>query len=463
MASDFISFALRVKGRPALIVGGGRMASRRAVILLKAGAHVRVVTTEVGDGMRVLVRQQAAALERRAFADADIDGCDLVVAATNSPDLNAHVAGLCRAAGIWVNDVSSSKNSSLIFPSLIDRDPIQVSVVTSGAAPTLARMLKSHLKNCIPSGYRELAVLAERYHGRVLKRFTSVEERRLYWRRTIGGRACELALSGSMDGAEREMERLLGEGVDPGAEAGEVYLVGAGPGDPDLLTFKALRLMQKADVVLYDRLVSQPIMDLLPDEAEKIYAGKERSMHAIPQNDINQLLVDRARRGENVLRLKGGDPFIFGRGGEEIEFLASERIPFQIVPGITAASGCASYAGIPLTHRDYAQACVFAAGYLKDGTLSLDWDALARPRQTLIFYMGLQGTEQICAELIAHGLPARTPAALIMHGTRSGQKVLEGDLGNLAALIKENDVKPPTLVIVGEVVRLREKLRWFNK
>lgn len=461
MASDFLGFALKLKGRSALVVGGGRMASRRATALSEAGAGIKVIGIAVGDSIRLLARRQAVIIEQRAFASNDIEGCDIVVAATDDLELNRHIADLCDARGIWVNNVSDAGSSSLIFPSLIDRDPIQVSVMTGGAAPTLARMLKSHLANCIPPGYRELARLAERYRDRVRERFASEAERRRYWKCTIGGRACEFALTGDTGRAVREMERLLETGTDLRAEVGEVYLVGAGPGDPDLLTFKALRLMQKADVVVYDRLVSQPIMALLPGGAEKIYAGKERSKHAIPQNNINQLLADSARAGKNVLRLKGGDPFIFGRGGEEIEFLTAARIPFQIVPGITAASGCSSYAGIPLTHRDYAQACVFVAGYLKDGTVSLDWDALARPHQTLIFYMGLQGTEQICSELVAHGLPASTPAALIMRGTLPEQKVLVGDLSNLVRLIEDNDIQPPTLVIVGEVVKLREKLQWF--
>lgn len=246
------------------------------------------------------------------------------------------------------------------------------------------------------------------------------------------------------------------------ADAGKVYLVGAGPGDPDLLTLRAYRLLQQADVVLYDNLVSPAIRALLPAATPLIHVGKARDRHTMPQQEINRLLVRLAREGKRVLRLKGGDPFVFGRGGEEIETLASEGIAFEVVPGITAALGVASYAGIPLTHRDHAQACVFVAGHLKDGSMDLDWPALVRPRQTVVVYMGLVGLPLLCSSLVAHGLPPDHPAAIVQHGTTPTQRVVTGTLANLADRAAAAVLQPPTLVIVGTVVRLRERLDWFE-
>jgi uroporphyrin-III C-methyltransferase/precorrin-2 dehydrogenase/sirohydrochlorin ferrochelatase len=244
--------------------------------------------------------------------------------------------------------------------------------------------------------------------------------------------------------------------------AGEVYLVGAGPGDPDLLTLRALRLMQKADVVVYDNLVSKPILEMTRRDATRIYAGKKRADHAMPQEEINELLIRLAKEGKRVLRLKGGDPFIFGRGGEEIETLAEHGILFQVVPGITAASGVSAYAGIPLTHRDHAQSCIFVTGHLKDGSMNLDWDALARPKQTIVVYMGLHGLATLCTELVAHGLPSNTPAAIVQQGTTQNQRVITGTLATLTAIVQRENLHAPTLIIVGGVVTLREKLAWFN-
>ena len=243
---------------------------------------------------------------------------------------------------------------------------------------------------------------------------------------------------------------------------GTVYLVGAGPGDPELLTVRAAALLPLADVVVYDHLVAPSILALARDGAELIYAGKQRGNHALPQQDLNLLLVRLARAGKVVLRLKGGDPYTFGRGGEEVAALAEHGVPFEVVPGVTAAAGVAAYAGIPLTHRDYAQACVFVTGHLQDGSMGLDWPALARPRQTVVVYMGLLGLPTLCRELIHHGLPADWPAAIVMQGTTARQRTIEGTLATLPGLAAAAELKAPTLIIIGEVVKLRRQLSWFE-
>jgi len=289
----------------------------------------------------------------------------------------------------------------------------------------------------------------------------NVDARRRFWESVLDGQVAELVFSGRMEAARERLQQQLGE-FDVAGVKGEVYLVGAGPGDPDLITFKALRLMQKADVVIYDRLVSEPILDMVRRDAEKIYAGKARANHAIPQENINQMLVRLAREGKRVLRLKGGDPFIFGRGGEELAELVDENIEFQVVPGITAASGCASYAGIPLTHRDYSQACIFVTGHRRSGAEDLNWDMLSHANQTVIFYMGLENVERICSSMKAHGRAADTPAALVEKGTTPAQRVFIGNLDSLPGIIADNEVHAPTLVLVGEVVKLHNRLGWYK-
>ena len=461
---DYLPFFLKLKGRRALVVGAGEVAARKARRLLEGGMCVTVVAAAVSRPMSEAANAARAPascrVERRPFAPADLDGQELVVAATDDAGVNRRIAAACRAAGVPVNVADEPDLGDVIFPSLINRAPIYVAVSTAGVSPLLARLLKSYLSGCIPAAYGRLAALAARYRPRVKQRFAAPRERRRFWDKVLRGRVADQLFAGRYDQAEAELQALLRAG--DAAAVGEIYLVGSGPGDPDLLTVKALRLMQQADVVLYDRLVSDSILKLLRDDVDKIYAGKERARHAMPQERINELLVRFASQGKKVLRLKGGDPFVFGRGGEEIETLMERGVPFQVVPGITAALGCAAYAGIPLTHRDHAHACIFATGHLKDGSVGLDWEMLARPSQTLVFYMGFVGLEQICAQLTRHGLAAHTPAALVTRGTLPDQRVLLGDLSNLPTLTQTREVAAPTLLIVGEVVRLHDKLQWYG-
>ena len=456
---DFLPLFHKLQGRVVLVVGGGEVALRKARLLGDAGAQLRVVAPEIRGELRELAG--AEGVFQRGYEPADLQGVALVIAATDDEPLNARISAEAQALGIPVNVVDAPALCSVIFPAIVDRSPLVTATISGGDAPVLARLIRAKIETWIPATYGQLAGLAKKFRERVKQLFPDVQQRRVFWEDVFQGQIAESVFAGKLGEGERLLEAKVA-GAAPRA-LGEVYLVGAGPGDPDLLTFRALRLMQQADVVLYDRLVAPAIIELCRRDAERIYVGKRRSEHAVPQEEINQLLVDLAKQGKRVLRLKGGDPFIFGRGGEEIEQLAAEGIQFQVVPGITAASGCAAYAGIPLTHRDHAQSVRFVTGHLKDGSTDLPWTDLVAPGQTLVFYMGLVGLPSICQELIAHGRAADTPAALVQQGTTQNQRVFTGTLANLPQLVAEHEVHAPTLVIVGEVVQLREKLAWFDK
>ncbi|WP_263263808.1 siroheme synthase CysG [Pseudomonas sp. RIT-PI-S] len=447
-------------GRDVLVVGGGEIALRKSRLLADAGARLRVVAPVVDSQLIALAQGCGGEIAERGYESRDLDGCVLAIAATDDTPLNARVSADAQQRCVPVNVVDAPALCTVIFPAIVDRSPLVVAVSSGGDAPVLARLIRARLEAWIPSAYGELAKLAAGFRDRVKQRYPNVNQRRAFWEEVFQGPIAERQLAGrSSEAASMLAERV--EGAPPHAP-GEVYLVGAGPGDPDLLTFKALRLMQQADVVLYDRLVAPAILELCRRDAERIYVGKRRADHALPQDQINRQLVDLARQGKRVVRLKGGDPFIFGRGGEEIEELAAHGIPFQVVPGITAASGCAAYAGIPLTHRDYAQSVRFVTGHLKDGSSDLPWSDLVAPAQTVVFYMGLVGLPIICEGMIRHGRAPDTPAALVQQGTTSHQRVFTGTLANLPELVARHEVHAPTLIIVGEVVRLRDKLAWFE-
>ncbi len=458
---DLLPIFLDVKQKPCVVVGGGEVAGRKVNLLLRAGAKICVIAPSLGPTLSELKQQGRIEHERREYTPQDLDTACLAIAATDDAEINRQLSAQAQLRRIPVNVVDQPALSSFIMPSIIDRSPVIAAVSTGGASPVLARLIRARLESLIPAGYGRLAELASRFRDRVKVHFSNPADRRRFWEEIMQGGVAERVFSGHLDEADRLMETALTR-KKPSGEIGEVYLIGGGPGDPDLLTFRALRLMQCADVVVYDRLVAEPILDLVRRDAERIYVGKENSHHVMRQEDINKTLVQLAKQGKRVVRLKGGDPFIFGRGGEEIDTLAEEGIPFQVVPGITAASGCASYAGIPITHRDYAHAAVFVTGHLKDGSLDLNWEMLAQPQQTVVFYMGLVGLPVICRELLAHGIPHDMPAALVQQGTTPWQRVYTGTVSTLPAVAEKEKPKPPTLIIVGEVVKLRDKLNWYH-
>jgi len=450
-----------VKQQLCIVVGGGEIATRKVALLLRAQARVRVVAPELCASLASMLSNGKIEHIARSYQDSDLDEAVLVIGATDNLEVNRQVAEAARQRKIPVNVVDNPSDGNFIMPSIIDRSPVVAAVSTGGASPVLARLIRTRLESLIPAGYGRLAELAAKFRGKVKQAIGDPNDRRRFWDCILQGGVAERVFSGHMHEAELMMEKEL-QKASSLAGMGEVYLVGAGPGDPDLLTFRALRLMQQADVVVYDRLVAKPILDMTRRDAERVYVGKERDNHAMRQEEINQLLADLAKQGRRVLRLKGGDPFIFGRGGEEIDTLAEQGVPFQVVPGVTAAAGCASYAGIPLTHRDYAQSVTFVTGHLKDNTMNLNWQQLAQPAQTVVFYMGLKGLPVISRELQAHGLPATTPAALVQQGTTHKQRVFTSTIADLPALAEREQPKPPTLIIVGPVVQLHEKLAWFN-
>ena len=453
---------LNLRGWPCLVVGAGQVGAGKAELLAAAGGRVRVVAPEACASAEDLARNGLVEIRRGRFEESDLEGARLVIAATDDRDLNRWIVELAEARGVLANSASDARSGHFSMPAIVDRSPVLAAVATGGDSPSLARYVRARLETLIPRSFGRLAELARDARPEVNARLPRISDRRAFWDRVFEGPIAEMAFAGRMEEARAALAAALEAEDGERDPTGEVYLVGAGPGDPDLLTFRAMRLMQQADVVVHDRLVSPGVLALVRRDAEKIYAGKRRDEHAIRQPDINRLLVRLAREGRRVLRLKGGDPFVFGRGGEEIATLADERIPFQVVPGVTAAAGCAAYAGIPLTHRDHAHACTFVTGNLKNGRAALDWPAVARPGQTIVVYMGLVGLREICEGLAEHGLDPATPAALVEQGTTERQRVIEGTLATLADRVDGAGVEPPTLVIVGDVVRLRAKLDWFR-
>ncbi len=452
---------INITNRPCVVIGGGEVASRKVAVLLKANAAVTLISPAICHELQALADAQRIQYTQASYAAAQLQGACLVIAATDDMAVNKAVSHDAKALNIPVNVVDAPDLCTFTMGSIIERSPVVIAVSSEGNAPVLARYIRTKIETMLPAGYGRIAAIAGEFREQVKAKFATTQARRRFWEGVLQGPIVERVISGQEQAARDLLRDVLNETNDTACK-GEVFLVGGGPGDPDLLTFRALRLMQQCDVCVYDKLVSPEVMELVRRDAELIYVGKARDQHTLPQEEINELLAKLALQGKRVLRLKGGDPFIFGRGGEEIETLMEHGVPFQVVPGITAANGVSSYAGIPLTHRDYAQACLFITGHLKDGTLDLDWVAMSRPRQTVVVYMGLVGLAEICQQLIAHGVSPDMPAAVIQQGTTQRQRVVAATLKDLAEKVGGAEMKPPCLTIIGEVVQLREKLNWFN-
>ncbi len=450
-----------IKNRHCVVIGGGDVATRKVTMLLKADADITLYAPKICHELQDFVTSKKIKYVKASFEQSQLGGACMVIAATNDGAINEAVSLAAKAQNIPVNVVDAPDLCTFTMGSIIDRSPVVIAVSSEGNAPVLARYIRTKIETMLPAGYGRIAAIAGEFREQVKAKFATTQERRRFWESMLQSPMVERVLSGQEELARKLLKDTL-QDENVVANKGEVFLVGGGPGDPDLLTFRALRLMQQCDVCVYDKLVSPEVMELVRRDAELIYVGKSRDQHTMPQEEINELLAKLALQGKRVLRLKGGDPFIFGRGGEEIETLMEHGVPFQVVPGITAANGVSSYAGIPLTHRDYAQACLFITGHLKDGSLDLDWVAMSRPRQTVVVYMGLVGLKEICQQLISHGVPSTMPVAVVQQGTTRRQRVVTATLADLAEKVEAAVMKPPCLTIIGEVVKLRDKLNWFN-
>jgi len=459
---NYFPVFFNLAGQRVLVVGGGEVALRKVSLLERTGALITLVAPDIVPELRERASRAGLELMCREFLPADLDGARLVIVATARRATNRWIAKLCEARAIPVNVVDDREASRFIVPAIIDRDPVLVAISTGGTSPVLARRLRERLEALIPQRFGELAVWLRTLRQGAMERLRDSAERRRFFETLIDGAAARRFIAGDRRGAERAAQQLLGTTSSGAPAVGDVTLVGAGPGDPELLTLKALRALQDADVILHDRLVSSGVLELARRDATRICVGKSAGAASTAQREINDALIEHARAGRRVVRLKGGDPFIFGRGGEELEALARAGIPFSVVPGITAAAGCAAYAGIPLTHRDHAHSVSFVTGHADKNGAEPDWAALAGASHTAVFYMGVARLEHIISRLLAHGAPATRPAAVIAHGTTLEQRVITATLGTLKEACAEARLESPALLVVGDVVGLQPALAWFN-
>lgn len=484
----------KLDNRKVLIVGGGDVALRKADLLSRAGAAITIVAPSICDELHALLSDEKHTLIYENYNKKYMQGARVIIAGTDDEALNHQIHADATALNIPVNVVDTPHLCDFIFPAIVDRNPIVIGISSNGKAPVLARLLRARLETLIPQGYGKLAKLAGEFRSEVKNKIPTLTGRRQFWERAFEGKVSELIFAGNETEATAQLQKDLAEtakkianqhsddtevatnsaanldnqdtdsdisnkGENP---VGEVYIVGAGPGDPELLTFKALRLMQQADIVFYDALVSPQVLDLCRRDADKVYVGKKRSNHAVAQLGINELLINEAKKGRRVVRLKGGDPFIFGRGGEEIESLRAHGVPYQVVPGITAANAAASYAGIPLTHRDHSQSVRFVTGFLKAGVPNEKFENLLDTNETVVFYMGLHSLERLTEGLIEAGRSSETPIAIVSNASMPNQQVLTGTLASIVERQEQAQLPTPALLIMGNVVALHHDLAWYN-
>ena len=445
-----------------LVVGGGEVALRKVVLLERSGASITVVAPQILPELRERAAAGKIQVQIREFLPDDLVGARLVIVATSRRAVNRWIAALSEARAIPVNVVDDREASRFIVPAIIERDPVLVAISTAGTSPVLARRLRERLEAAIPKKIGALALWLRALRHTARRRLRDTDERRRFFETIVDGPAARRFVDGDVRGAQSIAQQLLARTSTAARTRGEVTLVGAGPGDPELLTLKALRALQDADVILHDRLVAQGVLDMARRDAAQICVGKAAGSIGSTQDEINALLIEHALLGKRVVRLKGGDPFIFGRGGEELEALLEARISFSVIPGVTAAAGCAAYAGIPLTHRDHAHSVTFVTAHADEDGREPDWRALAKPGITAVFYMGLARVEHIAAKLMAHGAAAALPAAIVAQGTLQDQRVIVGTLATIADATAAANVESPALLVVGEVVSLHHSLAWFN-
>lgn len=453
---DYLPLFVDVRTRKVVLIGGGVVAARKAELLIKAQAQLVVISPSLCSQLQSQCQQNHFIWLAEEYRSSLLDDAFLVIAATDDTQLNETVFYDANERKIFVNVVDDQPLCSFIVPSIIDRSPVIVAVSSGGTAPVLARLLREKLETMLPASLGKMAEIAGRWRGKVKETLVNMRERKRFWEKSFSGRFASLVEKGQLSEAELQLERQLYEPDNHG----ELILVGAGPGDAGLLTLKGLRVLQSAEVVLYDHLVSEEILELVRRDADKICVGKRAGSHSVSQEETNALIVKFAQQGKKVVRLKGGDPFVFGRGGEELQVAVQAGIPFQVVPGVTAAIGATAYAGIPLTHREYSQSITFITGHCRENGADLDWQALARGQQTLAIYMGTVKAANISEQLIKFGRASDTPIAVVGCGTRREQKVVTGSLSELETLAKQ--APSPALIVIGEVAALHQQLAWFG-